>query len=86
MNEEYLPPENEQTALIAPESSELQTREEFIRIKCSMCSKEVGMGGKREHAFSLIERLGWRVGRDILCPTCVEKTARKFFKRYHSET
>jgi hypothetical protein len=79
--DEYLPPENDQ-AMTVPDASEVQTSEEFFRIQCETCSKEVGMAGKREHVFNLLEMAGWKVGRKIICPACVEKTARKFLKRY----
>lgn len=84
--EEYLPPENVQNAMAVPDASELETRAELIRIQCSLCSKEVGHHGTPEHALSLIEKLGWKVGAKIICPACVEKTARKFFKRYNPES
>lgn len=80
--EEYLPPENQQNAMVVPDASELETREELIRIKCSLCSKEVGHIGTHEQALRLLEFTGWKVGSKIICPACVEKTARKFFKRY----
>lgn len=80
--DEYLPPEHEQTALTAPEASTLQPCEERIRIQCSFCSHEVGYDGLREHAWSLLEKSGWKVGKHIICPACVKKAARKFFRDY----
>lgn len=68
--------------MTAQDASEITPVEELIRIQCSLCYKEVGHRGHREHAFDLIQKMGWKVGKQIICPQCVEKTARKFFKHY----
>lgn len=80
--EEYIPAETEPTALILDDSAAVAPTAELIRIQCAGCTKEQGMTGTREQAFKLLEWLGWRIGREILCPACVTKTARKFLKRY----
>jgi len=80
--EEYLPPENEQTAITVHESGEVAAKEKFIRIQCDFCSTEIGFTGKQEHAWSLLEKTGWKVGAKIICPECVKKEARKFFNRH----
>lgn len=82
MNTEYLPPANEPAAISIPGKQEIATRLEMVRIQCFGCTKEVGMEGTREAAFRLLEFQDWKIGREILCPECVKKAARKFFSRY----
>ncbi len=73
MSENHLPAMHNSDAVDHP----------LLRVQCSICCTEVGMCGKREDMQDLLQRAGWRLGANTLCPKCVREKAREFFRKYH---
>lgn len=80
--QEYLPSESETPLPVEVTQGNAQIDKPLIRMQCASCYAEKGMPGTWEDAASLLEYLGWRIGREILCPTCAKERAREFIRKH----
>jgi hypothetical protein len=78
---EYLPAESE-TLSPVPAASGGEIEKPLLRVQCDGCSKEQGARIVWDDMVRLLEALGWKIGREILCPDCIKKRAREFLNKY----
>ena len=54
-----------------------------MRLNCTTCPNESGMGeGSFEDALVLLERLGWKIRPNLICPNCLKKKSRDYKNKF----